>query len=74
MSLILSASRRTLVAVVVMALLLAVALLSAGPAAHVLGAQSWNKQPKAGAAQSWNKPSRVLGAQSWNKLGAQSWN
>lgn len=70
----LSVSRRTLVAVTLMALLLAAALLSAGPAAHVLGAQSWNKHSKDGAAQSWNKTPRVLGAQSWNKHDAQSWN
>lgn len=63
----LSASRRALVAVTLMALLLALALLSAGPAAHVLSAQSWNKHPTSGAAQSWNKAPRVLAAQSWNK-------
>lgn len=73
----LSASRRTLVAVALMALLLAVALLSAGPAHHAVGGQTWNKTSKPAAGQTWNKTTHVLAGQTWNTQGGrggQTWN
>jgi len=71
-------ARRSVAALALMALLLAVALLAAtAPGHHVLGGQSWNKHGSSTAGQSWNKNGgHVLAGQSWNKNGGsgQSWN